>query len=331
VAAPRFPALADLNKDGYLDILVPSLNQGLVIFWGSQAGYDQQRRTVLDAVGPVSEQVADLNGDGYLDIIVCNLMDEKRWFYQGIYSRIYWGSANGYSATRATELPSSGNHHAVVADFNRDGYLDIFLSNYQSQYTRSIDSFLYWGNAQADYSPARRKSLHNESAAGVVAADLNGDGWPDLAVSNHVKDGDHHTRSLIFWNRNGDFDERRTTSLPTVGPHMMTGVDMGNLYTRALEEEYTSRPYDAGAPVRPSALSWEGTTPFDARLEFDVRGAGSESELAAAGWTSLGGRSRKLEIESGGPRRWWQYRARFLGGRAAWPTLSRVLLEFGER
>ena len=206
-----------------------------------------EKRTLLPGVGSVSQQVADLNGDGWLDIIVCNLMDVQRWFYQGINSQIYWGSPEGYSPMRRAELPSQGAHHAVVADFNHDGFLDIFVSNYQSEYTRSIDSHIYWGNREANYTVANRQALHNESAAGVVAADLNGDGWVDLAVSNHVQNGDHHANSLIFWNRNGKLSERDTTALPTIGPHMMTGVDPGNIYTRVMEENYTSAPHDAGA------------------------------------------------------------------------------------
>ncbi|HWB99024.1 MAG TPA: VCBS repeat-containing protein [Bryobacteraceae bacterium] len=315
VKGPRFPAIADLNKDGSLDLLVPSLKDGLVIFWGSATGFQAGKRTALESVGLVSEQVADLDQDGWLDIILCNLMDVDHWFYRGIHSQIYWGSPHGYSAMRRSELPSTGTHHAVVADFNHDGSLDIFLSDYQSEFTRSIDSFLYWGNREANYSIANRQALHNESAAGVVAADLNGDGWADLAVSNHVQNGDHHAKSLIFWNQAGKFDERRTTSLPTIGPHMMTGVDVGNLYTRALEETYTSAAHDAGAPVRAAELTWEGTTPFDSQLTFEVRGADSREGLRSAAWQKAGSAER---------RRWWQYRARFHGGRAAWPTLQQV-------
>jgi hypothetical protein len=251
VKGPRFPALADLNRDGFLDLLIPSVSEGLYIFWGSASGYSARNRMLLPSVGAVSQQIADLNGDGWLDIILCNLMDTERWFYRGINSQIYWGSAGGYSAFRRTELPSLGAHHAAVADFNHDGFLDTFLSNYQSEFTRSLDSHIYWGNRESTYTPGNRHALHNESAAGVIAADLNGDGWVDLAVSNHVQNGDHHANSLIFWNRTGRFDDRDMTALPTVGPHMMTGVDPGNLYTRAMEESYLSPPHDAGASLAP--------------------------------------------------------------------------------
>ncbi len=331
VADPRFPAIADLNRDGYLDLLVPSVSQGLLIFRGSSSGFDSHHVERLDGVGTVSEQVADLDGDGFLDIIVCNLMDTALARYHGIHSFIYWGSAEGYSATRRSDLPSSGAHHAVVADFNHDGHLDIFLSNYQSEYTRSLDSYLYWGSAQTGYSPAHRLALHNESAAGVVAADLNGDGWVDLAVSNHVFNGDHHTQSRIFWNRAGTFTPENTTLLPTVGPHMMTGVDNGNIYTRALDETYISAPYDAGGNAVAASLSWDGSAAFGSSLTFDIRSSDSQETLTRSLWQSLGERrptERTLQVSPQPAHRWWQYRVHFRGGQAAWPTLSKVKVEF---
>jgi len=142
---------------------------------------------------------------------------------------------------RRAELPSQGAHHAVVADFNHDGFLDIFISNYQSEYTRSIDSHNLLGQ------PARATILWRTARRCTTSQLPACRGRPErrrlgrLAVSNHVQNGDHHANSLIFWNRNGRFSERDTTSLPTIGPHMMTGVDPGNIYTRVMEESYTQR------------------------------------------------------------------------------------------
>src|SRR5581483_11641568 len=143
VSEPRFPAIADLNRDGWPDLLVPSAKDGLFVFWGSSSGFDQNRYLLLPGSTTVSQQIADLNGDGYLDLIVCNLMDTQTRAYHGINTRIYWGSPSGFHPKAATELPSLGAHHATVRDFNRDSFLDIFISNYQSEFTRSLDSHIY--------------------------------------------------------------------------------------------------------------------------------------------------------------------------------------------
>lgn len=312
---PRFPSVADLNKDGYLDILVPSLKQGLLIFWGSAQGFSAERKTAIPSVGIVSQQIADLDRDGYLDIVMCNLMDVAKSVYRGVNSQILWGSKEGFSLQRKSELPSSGAHHATIADFNRDGYLDIFISNYQSEFTRSIDSHIYWGNAAGTFTAENRLALHNESAAGVVNGDFNNDGWTDLAVSNHVLNGDHHGLSLIFWNDRGSFSTARTTALPTIGPHMATGVDPGDQYTRRLEETYTSAVFDAGAVRKPSAIHWEGDKPFGSVIEIQLKSL----DQRGAQWTTA-------EAAPAGRR--WQFRAIFRPSRAAWPVLSRVTVQF---
>jgi hypothetical protein len=333
VRSPRFPAIADLNKDGYLDLLIPSIDDGLYIYWGSVEGYNQSNYTLLPAVGPVSTQIADLNGDGYLDIVVCDFVDLKRWIFHGVNSLIYWGSPNGYSGTNSTTLPSLGAHHATIADFNRDGFLDIFLSNYQSEFTRDLDSHIYWGNPESSYSATNRQALHVGSAAGVVSADFNGDGWIDLAVSNHVQNGHHQAKSLIFWNSPKGFDERRRTELPTVGPHMMTGVDQGNIYTRQLQETFTSEIHDAGQPCAPQWLQWEGTTPFGSKLRFELRGAGSVSQLKSTAWIALGFHSNphtRIQASKLAPQRLWQYRVTLADGRVSSPALERVTIKFGE-
>ena len=266
----RFPIIADLNHDGWLDLVIPSVKEGVNIFWGSAQGYRQTNLTVLPGVGAVSEQIADLNRDGYLDIVVCNLFDEPNRAYHGVNTYIYWGSPQGYSPIRRMDLPSLGSEHATIADFNRDGFLDIFISNYQNEFSRNLDSHIYWGSRNG-YSASNRTALHVGSASGSTSADFNGDGWIDLAVSNHFKDGSHITDSMVFWNGPQGFDESRRTMLPTIGAHMMTGVDQGNIYTRELKEEYTSA-VQTGSAARPIELSWKAPrhSILDWYLNFEV-------------------------------------------------------------
>ncbi len=104
----------DLDADGQPDILFVNsfdadaeVSVDSYIYWGSQQGYSQDRRSGLPSVGASEAQAADLDGDGFLDIVIAN-------FYQlsgddsQLRSYLYWGSASGFSESARTELPTAG-------------------------------------------------------------------------------------------------------------------------------------------------------------------------------------------------------------------------------
>jgi hypothetical protein len=329
VPDPRFPAIADLNRDGILDLLIPCLKDGVRVYWGSTAGYRDDNFTALPGIGTVSEQIADLNRDGYLDVIVCNLADLSRLAYHTINTYIYWGSPQGYSTKRRTEIPALGAHHATVADFNRDGYLDIFVSNYQSEYSRDLDSHIYWGNPEASYTVERRQALHIGSAAGVVSADFDGNGWVDLAISNHMVGGSHSAESPVLWNGPRGFSLRDSTHLPTVGPHFMTGVDWGNIYDRSPGEIYVSAAYDCGSPLTPVEFKWAGQSPSGSRVTVELRAAATREGLGAAKWCDVPVPGGCAHLTGWSAHRWWQYKLVLHRAGAASPVVRTVEVSLG--
>ena len=127
-------------------------------------------------------------------------------------------------------------------------------------------------------------------------------------------DGDHHANSYIYWGSATGPNPARKTEIPTIGPHNMFGVDIGNLYSRKLEEEYQSAPHEAGLGQRPVRLEWQADTPFGTGLRFQIRTAESKDGLEHSSWVSPRGEStfwnktggRLLDVPKG--RRWIQYR-----------------------
>jgi len=323
--------IADLNHDGYLDLIYTDGDNGTMqIFWGGPDGYSEQRTWSAELGIGSSLQLADLNGDGNLDFIIAGLFDPAQRSHNTS-SRIYWGTAQGTpSLENPVKLEAYTSIECAVADLNHDGYLDLVFSNYMSDSTRSLPLFIYWGGKDG-YSNSRRTDLPAESSAGVQLLDLNGDGYPEIIIHNHQKDAEHTGYSYIYWNGPHGFDRNRRTELPTFGPHYSQRVNPGNLYSRKLEEEYISAPLQIPASSHLSHLAWQGKEPNGSKLKFQVRSASDKEALQKAAWTGPDGQD-SFYMQSGTPLhgidsrdRWIQYRVIFAStDAAAWPVLTQV-------
>ena len=129
------------------------------------------------------------------------------------------GSREGYSEDRILRLEGYDPLEHAVADLNRDGFLDIVTSNYHAYFTRSIPAFIYWGSAEGSYSESRRSHLPAESSGALTVADLNQDGWYDIAVFNHLDRGDHGAGTYIYWGGPQGYSADRRHWIQTFGPH----------------------------------------------------------------------------------------------------------------
>jgi hypothetical protein len=281
ITGTRCQSVADLNGDGYLEVVYPTTSGDMVIFWNGPGGFDNERKTLLPGELAVASEIADLNGDGYLDLVFCNLV--KQDGNREANTPIYWGSADGYSASNRLVLPSVGNEDAAVADLNGDGYLDLVLTSYHAGYTRSHPSYVYWNSANG-FEPSNVTMLPTNSASGVLVADFNHDDFSDILFSCHRLAGNHRTESYLYWGSALGFSADRRAQLPGLGPHFLTVTDIGHVADRSERFEYISREFDAGKPVQIEILSWKGAAPFATRVEFSIRAAASRQALRESSW-----------------------------------------------
>ena len=117
---PLEHAVADLNRDGFLDIVTSNYHAYFTrsipafIYWGSAEGsYSESRRSHLPAESSGALTVADLNQDGWYDIVVFNHLDQGD---HGAGTYIYWGSPQGYSADRRHWIQTFGPHFGARKD-----------------------------------------------------------------------------------------------------------------------------------------------------------------------------------------------------------------------
>ncbi len=333
------PVVADWNRDGYLDLAGGSAKQGLHVVYGSAEGFRVQHQRLI-AKGRVPYlEAADLDSDGWLDL-VAPVNDYPRNKEGEI--RIYYGSGDGFRLREGRALRHMSALDPSVADFDRDGFLDLFVPNYSSNTARSIPCFLYWGSASG-FDPERRLDLPGDSGTASLAADFDGDGWTDIFLLNHKRDGSvdrpgdpiqHTTPSVLYWNGPDGFSLQDRTWLPTVGPHGQMIRDPGNIYTRELAETYVSPPHRFGPGVRPVSIGWDAETPLGTTITLQIRIAESKETLKKTPWRGPSAPdSWFLEpgpVSRGGSSgSWLQYRARLAtpnGG--ASPVLTRVEVRF---
>lgn len=339
VEDPRGLTAADLNKDGWIDLIYSNLSyEDMPIFWGSPDGYSPDRKTSikLPDKGCVTVNCADANNDGWLDVLAVGHYHygESRERSTDRYSHLFWGSPEGFDTHRRVDLPGMGAQGSCFADFDGNGLLDLFLPSYSNGHiNRTWTSFLYY-NGPEGYSPARRTGLLTDSGSGALALDFNHDGWLDLAVACHARpDGNHRADSFVFYGGENGFSDYRKTSLPTEGSHDMTNMDAGHQYHRRFEFVYTSGVHDAGRKAEVSTISWMAESPSGSQLRFQIRAADDAAGLSQATWVGAKGTGSFIE-RPGDLRgatvqgRFTQYRASFTSRDGSnYPVLHEVKLE----
>lgn len=281
--------VADLNKDGYLDLLGgTTINYSTSsIYWGGPNGYSPSNRTDLPSLyGAHNFEIADLNKDGFYDIIIVN--------NNAAYNYIYWGTSNGYSTAHRISLNLPGvatPHGTTVADFNQDGWLDIVFTAVFSD-----AAYIFWGSANG-YSVYQ--TLNPGSCyGGSSAVDFNGDGYVDIVFlrgrsgnkpvvywgsatgfseSSKMEFGsyisgsgglvadlngdnaldvyieNYEGNSLIFWGPN----YTSSFTIPTGGDHHAMFREPGNAYDRKFYEDYSSSILNAGAFANWDKIEWD--------------------------------------------------------------------------
>ncbi len=159
-------AQADFNKDGHLDLAMPS-EGGIVLLMGKGDGSFQSGAQVYDVGSPVTTiAVADFNGDKLPDIAVA---------ISAAIPRLLFGQADGTFVLEPdpNATHGSGPETLEVGDFNGDGNADLSLGIPFGPHTVSF------GDGHGGFSAP----LIVPTGAPDIA-DFNGDGHSDMAIIN---------------------------------------------------------------------------------------------------------------------------------------------------
>lgn len=210
---------ADINKDGHMDLLTSNAYDGVTfhldsyIHWGSPAGISSSNRTEIPTVGASGNSVVDINRDGFWDLVISNQGDNTPGQQ---FSTIFWGSSDGISEANTTKLPTVGASANSVFDLNNDGHLDIVFAFFDKGSLPPAESLIFWGSASG-FQSGNSTGLPTLHALGNSVADMNCDGYLDVAFSNYFHEGSYNVDSPVFWGGPDGFDGENRTDLPGHG------------------------------------------------------------------------------------------------------------------
>ncbi len=320
---------ADFNGDGYLDLFVSQIcSEHSFIFWGGPDGFSTDRMQVLACDGAASANAADLDGDGYLDLIVAGhqSLGYKIPNERG-HITVYWGGPDGYKENRKTKLPSYCCNAVTVGDFNNDGVLDIYGTAYNNGRCRDIESRIYFGSEDGVFSLKNYQNLFNNSGCGAIAGDFNGDGYTDLLVISHKREGNHTAKSFIYWGGEDGINQNRFTALPSQGPHGGSSVDIGNIMDRSDSEYYYSEVYELPEDRVAKHVSWVAENGKKTYVKMQLRCGEIPEAVEMANWSrpvDCG-----MDIEKFNLRGYIQYRLElFAKCGCGTPRVSEVTIDF---
>ncbi|MEO0117936.1 MAG: FG-GAP-like repeat-containing protein [candidate division WOR-3 bacterium] len=212
---------ADLDNDGYLDIVcISNEKKGEKVFKNNGDGTFtdvSELAKIYDDYPSEGLGIGDINNDGLLDIYIANyeIWEEHRYLPDFLYKNLGDFKFEDISEKAGIRnVENKAGRGVNIGDYNDDGYLDIYVSNY-----RLCENFLWHNNKDLTFeNKAHYLGVAGEEREGYYGhtigsewADYDNDGDLDLITCNlaHPRYIQFSNRTMLYENKGNRFVDVR--------------------------------------------------------------------------------------------------------------------------
>jgi|GEM_PF-524695 len=204
----------DVDGDGWLDLFVGTFVEGTAavpnkLFLNRRGVFQDSGQASLAVQGRgAGSALADLDNDGDLDPFLSNNRIATATGPASEPSHVWrndGGVLTGVTAASGIDVQSSNGRQVVVLDYNHDGLLDLFVAADALRGSGPSALLKNKGNLAFEDATAAAGLPLDIHGLGAAAADVTGDGWPDLFVAGGPTAKDANRNYLFLSRGDGAF------------------------------------------------------------------------------------------------------------------------------
>ena len=261
----RSVRVADVNGDGKPDLIVANRcassascpgPSSVGVLLGKGDGTFQPA-VVYGSGGSDGESVAvaDVNGDGKLDLLVANFCGNASCSLPGTLGVMLGNGDGTFQSVISYSLGGPALISIAATDVNGDGKLDLVVT---TSNTNPNNLMVLLGNGDGTFQAPVFYGTGGVGAFGIAIADVNGDGRPDVMVTNMCFNSTNcsHGSVGVLLNNTGPHSPTTTSLVSNVNP---AAVNQQVIYTATVTNQ-------SGGPLTGTVVFKHGTSATTVKL-----------------------------------------------------------------